>query len=156
MGEPLIIRSDDPILNTLNFKPYRNMLMRRAEPFLPAPNEPQTKQLKTPWGAILTAKKGDMLVSEMDAPDDAWPVDATIFDETYMVVGPGLCIKRAVTLLIPLVELTNGDENQLVTVQTLEGEETVRAGDFFLAKGVKGEIWPMPNEKAKTKMRPVE
>jgi hypothetical protein len=29
-------------------------------------------------------------------------------------------------------------------VETLEGTETVRAGDFFLARGIKGEIWPYP------------
>ena len=156
MSEPLVVTSDDPILNTLKFKPYRNMLTRRAEPFVPAPNEPQTKEVKTPWGAILTAKSGDILVSDLDRPDDKWPVDAKIFDETYVIVGPGLCIKRAVTLLVPLVDLTHGDENRMVTVQTLEGAETVRAGDFFLAKGIKGEIWPLPNEKAQTKMRPAE
>jgi hypothetical protein len=26
----------------------------------------------------------------------------------------------------------------------MEGPETVRAGDFYLARGVKGEIWPYP------------
>ena len=125
-------------------------------PFTPTPNEPQTKQVKTPWGSMLTAKKGDMLVSEMDAPHDQWPVDAQIFDETYIVVGEGLCVKRAVTLLVPLAEAVSGDENQMVTVHTLEGPETVRAGDFYLAKGVKGEIWPYPNEKVHSKMRPAD
>ncbi len=156
MSEPLVVTSDDPILNILNFKPYRNMLTRRAEAFVPAPDEPQTKDVKTPWGATLTATSGDILVSDLDQPDEKWPVDGQIFDDTYVMVGPGLCIKRAVTLLVPLVDLTNGDENRMVTVHTLEGPETVRAGDFFLAKGIKGEIWPLPKEKAETKMRPAE
>ena len=132
------------------------MLVRRAAPFMPRENEPQTMEVKTPWGSVLTAKKGDFLISEMDAPDDYWPIDAKIFDETYVVVGPGLCVKRAVTLLVPLSEVTGGGESRMVTVHTLEGPETVRAGDFFLAKGVRGEIWPYPNEKVLSKMRPVE
>jgi hypothetical protein len=43
-----------------------------------------------------------------------------------------------------------------VTVVTLEGDETVRAGDFYLAKGIKGEIWPYPKEKVKDVMMPVD
>lgn len=155
MPEPFNLTSDDPLLDRLNFKPYRNMLVRRVVPFVPEPNEPQTMEVKTPWGSSLTATKGDFLISEVDAPNDYWPIDAAIFDETYVVVGPGLCVKRAVTLLVPLAEVT-GDADQMVTVHTLEGPETVRAGDFFLAKGAKGEIWPYPNEKVATKMRPVE
>ena len=156
MSKPIELTSDDPLLDKLNFKPYRNILVRRVVSFSPAPNEPQTKQVKTPWGSMLTAKKGDMLVSEMDAPHDQWPVDGQIFDATYIVVGEGLCVKRAVTLLVPLAEAVKGNENQMVTVHTLEGPETVRAGDFYLAKGVRGEIWPYPNEKVHTKMRPAD
>jgi hypothetical protein len=156
LTQPIVITSDDPILNRLNFKPYRNMLQRRVRAFSPAPNQPQTMQVKTPWGAVLTAKSGDMLVSELDAPQDEWPVDAGIFDESYMIIGPGLCIKRAVTMLVPLTEVTGGDADHMVTVRTLEGSETVRAGDFFLAKGVRGEIWAYPKEKADAFMRAVE
>jgi hypothetical protein len=39
-------------------------------------------------------------------------------------------------------------------VHTFEGAVTVRAGDFFLAKGVKGEIWPFPKEKVAEMMKP--
>lgn len=132
------------------------MLQRRVQAFSPSPDQPQTKKVKTPWGAVLTAKKGDMLVSELDSPNDEWPVDANIFDESYMIIGPGLCIKRSVTMLVPLTELTDGDEDRVVIVHTLEGPETVRAGDFFLAKGVRGEIWAYPKEKALAFMRAVE
>jgi hypothetical protein len=156
MSEPIIITSDDPILQSLNFKPYRSIVARRAVRFEPADGEPQTMEVTTPWGSPLTAKAGDMLVSEMDNPDDVWPVDARIFDDTYEFIRPGVCIKRAVTLLVPMVEVTNGDEDQLVTVQTLEGPETVRAGDFYLAKGVRGEIWAYSRRKADSKMIPVE
>jgi hypothetical protein len=156
MKEPLVITSDDPMLASLKFKPYRNVVERRATPFVPDDDEPQTMQVTTPWGSQLTVKKGDMLISELDAPNDVWPIDARIFDETYIVTAPGFCIKRALTLLAPLTDMTGGDEDRMVTVHTLEGPETVRAGDFFLAKGVKGEVWPYPKQKAEEVMRPVE
>lgn len=155
MKDVIVLTSDDPILNTLNFKPFRNMVQRRVEPFLPKPDQPQTREVVTPWGAVLIAKKGDFLVSEMDAPDDVWPINPQIFDETYLIIGAGLCVKRAITLLVPLTDVTNGDEDQLVEIHTMEGVDVVRAGDFLLAKGVKGEIWPYPKEKAEKIMRPV-
>lgn len=156
MKEAIVINPEDPILKTLNFKPFRGMTQRRVEPFSPAPDQPQTKQVVTPWGSKLTVKKGDMLISEVDAPEDVWPIDPQIFDESYLIIGPGLCVKRAITLLVPLTDLTRGDDDQMVQVNTLEGPETVRAGDFLLAKGVKGEIWAYPKEKAAKIMRPVE
>jgi hypothetical protein len=54
-----------------------------------------------------------------------------------------------------LTDIT-GDPDQEVKVVTLEGEETVRAGDFYLAKGIKGEIWPYPREKIKDVLMPIE
>jgi len=154
MTQPFVLMSDDPILDRLNFKPFRNMTLRRVVPFLPSENEPQSMEVDTPWGAKLKVAKGDFLISELDKPNDVWPIDAHIFDETYLITEPGLCVKRATTLLVPLTELTGGDEEQQVTVYTMEGPVTVRAGDFFLAKGVKGEIWPYPKEKVKEKMKP--
>jgi hypothetical protein len=156
MSEPIIITSQDPILETLKFKPYRHMVERRVVPFLPELNGSQTKEINTPWGMQLTAKRGDFLISEMDAPDDYWPVDPGIFEESYEIIRPGVCIKRALTLLVPLTDITDGDESQQVTIVTLEGSETVRAGDFYMAKGVQGEIWPYPKEKVKNVMMPVE
>jgi hypothetical protein len=154
MKEPVVLLPDDPILNSLNFKPYRSMVTRRVESFTPGDDQPQTMEVPTPWGSKLTARKGDLLVSELDKPDDIWPINAQIFDETYLITSPGLCIKRAVTLLVPLTDVTDGDEDRMVTIHALEGPETVRAGDFFLAKGVKGEIWPYPKEKAAKIMKP--
>lgn len=156
MSEPLVITSDDPVLVTLDFKPYRNTVERRVVPFLPGPDQPQTMEIHTPWGTQLTARKGDLLVSEVDTPDDYWAIDPVIFDESYVIVRPGYCVKKAVTLLVPLTDLTRGDPDRLVTVMTLEGPETVRAGDFWLAKGVKGEIWPYPKEKIAQVMVPAE
>ena len=156
MKEPVVLMPEDPVLKSLNFKPYRSMVKRRVEPFIPKDGQPQTMDVSTPWGSKLTAKRGDLLVSELDKPDDIWPIDANIFDETYIIISPGICIKRAVTLLVPLIDITNGDEDQMVTVHTFEGPVTVRAGDFLLAKGVKGEIWPYPKDKAAEIMKPAD
>jgi hypothetical protein len=154
MKDPVVLLPNDPIINSLNFKPYRSTVLRRVVPFIPRDDEPQTMEVNTPWGAQLTVQKGDLLVSELDKPDDVWPVDARIFDETYLVIASGLCVKRAITLLVPMTDATDGDENRMVTVHTYEGPVTVRAGDFLLAKGVMGEIWPYPKEKAAEKMKP--
>lgn len=156
MTESILLTSDSPLMNTLNFKPYQNTSIRRVKQFLPAADEPQTLEVKTPWGATLTAKKGDMLISEIDKPEDMWPIDAEIFDKTYIQTESGICIKKADVMLVPLIEVTGGDGEQMVSIQTLEGLETVRAKDFYLAKGIRGEIWAYPNEKVKEKMRLVE
>lgn len=156
MSKPIVIASDDPILEKLDFKPYRSKVERRVIPFFPDPDEAQALDVKTPWGAVLTAKKGDFLVSELDAPNDFWPIDPVIFEESYILTRPGYCAKNAVTLLVPLTDVTSGDENQMVTVVSLEGPETVRAGDFYLAKGIKGEVWPYPKEKVDEVMTPAE
>jgi len=154
MSKPIVITSDDPILNTMNFKPFRSTVERRVIPFMPMPNEVQTMDIKTPWGATLTAKSGDFLISELEKPNDFWPIDATIFEESYILVRPGYCVKKAVTLLVPLTDITHGDPDAMVTVVSLEGAETVRAGDFYLAKGVKGEVWSYPKDKIEHVMMP--
>lgn len=156
MSEPIVITSSDPMLDTLKFKPYRSKVERRVIPFVPELGEPQTLEVKTPWGAKLTAKRGDFLVSELEKPHDFWPVDASIFEQSYILLRPGYCIKKAVTLLVPLTDITNGDPEQIVTIVSLEGAETVRAGDFYLAKGVKGEIWAYPKHKISAVMTPAE
>ncbi|HEY3473363.1 MAG TPA: hypothetical protein VGK56_02065 [Anaerolineales bacterium] len=155
MAEPLVITSKDPILEKLDFKPYRNKVERRVVPFFPAPHEPQTMEINTPWGTRLTARKGDFLISEVETPEDYWAIDPVIFDESYEITRPGYCVKKAVTLLVPLTDVT-GDPERLIKVVTMEGDETVRAGDFYLAKGIKGEIWPYPKEKVKDVMVPIE
>lgn len=155
MKETLRISPQDKSLASLPFKPYRSMHERRVIPFLPAPNEPQTLEIDTPWGTHLTARKGDFLISEVEAPDDYWAIDPVIFEESYVMVRPGYCVKKAVILLVPLTKVTR-DPNRTVTVETLEGDVTVRAGDFYLAKGIKGEIWPYPREKVEEMLVRVE
>jgi len=156
MNNPMVITSDDAILRSLNFKPYRSKVERRVIPFVPSLDEPQTMEVNTPWGAQLTAKRGDFLVSEMEKPHDFWPVDPSIFDESYVLIRPGYCVKKAITLLVPMTDITHGDLDQKVTVVSMEGSETVRAGDFYLAKGIKGEIWAYPKDKISEVMTPAE
>jgi hypothetical protein len=156
MSKPIVIASDDPILRSLHFKPYRSKVERRVIPFLPEPGDPQTLEVRTPWGAVLTAKKGDFLVSEVDAPNDYWPIDPVIFDDSYIITKPGYCAKSAITFLVPLTDITDGDPDRDVTVISLEGPQTVRAGDFFLAKGIKGEVWLYPREKIDDVMTPAD
>jgi len=154
-SDPLVVTSSDSILEQLNFKAYRSKVERRVVPFFPAPNEPQTLEIDTPWGTHLTARKGDFLVSEIEKPEDYWAIDPVIFEESYVIIRPGYCVKKAVTLLVPLTDITRDPDRQ-VKVVTLEGEETVRAADFYLAKGIKGEIWPYPKEKIKDVMAPID
>ena len=152
---PLVISSEDPILSKLSFKPYRVKAERRVVPFLPGPGEPQTLEIPTPWGETLTARKGDFLLSEVTSPNDYWPVDPMIFEESYVIIRPGYTVKKSVTQLVPMTDITR-DPDRHVTVVSLEGSITVQAGDFFLARGVKGEIWPIPKNKVASIMVPIE
>ena len=156
-NDAILIKPSDPVIKELNFKPYRSIVERRVERFMPPPDQPQDKEILTPWGEYLTVNAGDYIVSELDAPpDDRWPVEASIFEETYIETRPGYCVKSAVTMLAPLVDAANGDPDQEVVVETLEGLVSVRAGDFYLALGVQGEIWPYPKEKVGRVMAPAE
>lgn len=156
MTKPIELTTLDPIIDKLNFRSYKSTVERCFERFLPGPDEPESREIPTPWGESLTATAGDYLVSEMDSPDDRWPVEAEIFENSYEIIRPGVCVKKAFTKLVPLVDVTNGDENQLVTVYTLEGPETVRAGDFYLARGIHDEIWTYPKDKVKNVMKPAD
>lgn len=150
----LKLTSEDELVKQLPFKPYRNSVQRRARQFLPGPNEPQTTNIQTPWGETLVCEYGDYIVNERDTPNDRWPVKKEIFEQSYIEVLPGYFVKRPLTYLVPLVAVT-GNPDEEVTVHTLEGVVTVRAGDFYLARGIKGEIWPYPKEKADSNLVPV-
>ncbi len=151
----LELRPDDPIIGTLDFRPYRNSAVRHAERYLPAEGEPETMDVLCPWGDTLTVSAGDYIVSEIDNPDDRWPVEKSIFEKTYIEVGPNRYQKKELTNLVPLTEVTHNPD-QKVIVHTLEGDLTVRSGDFYLARGVNGEIWPFPQEKVEQIMVPVD
>ncbi len=122
MNAEILLKSDDAVIQRLNFKPYRSTVERRVERFLPAPDEAQTMQLETPWGETLTAKAGDYLVRELHSPpEDCWAVKADIFQETYIEPRPGYCLKRALTELVPLVDAVGGNPDIVVTSLTMGG-----------------------------------
>lgn len=146
------IRPNDELVKNASFNNYRNTATRRAEQYLPAEGEPEEISITTPWGEQLTCRKGDYIVSETGGSEDHWPVAADIFEQTYVQVKPGYYIKRATVPLTPLTELTGQDPDMLVTIHTMEGVVRVRSGDFFLARGIKGEIWPIPVEKVQQTM----
>lgn len=153
MSQPIELRAQDSILRRLKFKKYRYKQERQAFQFMPKDSETPQMIIQTPWGAELIAEKGDYIVNEVGTPDNRWPVQKDIFEETYVEVKPGVYIKRALVSLYPLKDVTK-DPEQLVSVYTLEGVVTVRAGDFFLCRGVKGEIWPMPIDTVSTTLIP--
>ncbi len=126
-----------------------------ASSFLLGPDEPQTMEINIPWGSRLTMRHGDFLIRDLETPNDFWPIDPEIFEKSYVLIRPGYCIKKAVTLLVSLTDIT-GDPEREVTVVSLEGPETVKAGDFYLAKGIKGEVWPYPKEKVADVMLPAD
>lgn len=156
MHEPILLSSQDPKLQHIVFRPYRSAVLRRAEPFLPAPEEAQEMAVDTPWGETLIAEPGDYIVSEIDRPEERWPVDRETFEKSYFEVEASVYAKRSLVDLAPLVEVTGGDPEQQVTIQTMEGEVTVRAGDFYLARGMLGELWPYSKEKADSTLVPLK
>lgn len=155
MSKPLVIRSDDRLVQQIPFKPYRYTAERQAVQFLPAQDEPQSMVITTPWGGELTVEKGDYIVNELHSPNNRWPVKKDIFEESYAEIRPGYYVKRAIVGLYPLWEVTK-DPEQLVRIHTQEGVVTVRAGDYYLCRGIQGEVWPMPNERVRAALVPVD
>ncbi|MCP4361986.1 MAG: hypothetical protein GY796_28580 [Chloroflexi bacterium] len=143
----LELRAEDELIKSLSFRPYRNSSERRAVQHFPGNGEPDELAVKTPWGETLYAKPGDYIVHEQDAAQDKWPVDREIFENSYIEVTPGLFVKRPLTYLVPLEIITESPE-QMVRIYTMEGPVTVKAKEFYLARGIKGEIWPYPRAKA--------
>lgn len=80
----------------------------------------------------LTAFAGDMVVTDGAS---SWPVGAEIFKATYRANDDGTFAKVAT------IEAVRIDED--FTVTTREGQAKGRAGDW-LARGVAGELWPIP------------
>ncbi len=60
MTKPFELTALDPVLDVLKFKPYKSIVERRFERFLPEPGEPERMEIPTPWGESLTAKAGDL------------------------------------------------------------------------------------------------
>lgn len=155
MTSPLEIKADDPLIKQIKFKTYRYTTRREANQLLPDSDETQSKVIKTPWDGELTARSGDYLVHEQDDPDDQWVVEKDIFEDTYETVEPGTYVKKATVELVPLTQIAP-DPDQEVKIYSLEGVLTVRAGDYYLAKGSQEELWPIPREKVEQSMEPVD
>ncbi|OQX60815.1 MAG: hypothetical protein B5M51_09860 [Anaerolinea sp. 4484_236] len=151
----LELRADDPIMQELDFKPYRYTTKRQAKQFRPTSNHAQTIDIETPWGGVLTGKSGDYLVNEYDNPKDQWVVDKDIFEESYQELENGVYYKKAIVELVPLTQITNNPDQEII-IHSLEGPLTVRSGDFHLARGITGEVWPIPNEGIPNNLEPVE
>ncbi|HBY09040.1 MAG TPA: hypothetical protein DEH22_15140 [Chloroflexi bacterium] len=150
------IESDSPFLKILNFRPYCcGGIERKAEQFIPDSAESPTKEIEAPWGGTLTAESGDYIVSDMENPDDSWVVKKSIFDTTYSKTRHNTYVKSASVYLVPLTDIT-GRPDELVIVHTLEGPMTVRSGDFYLARGIENEIWPIPKDKVETEFIPLD
>lgn len=149
------LKADDEFVKKLHFKAYQYVVERQATKFSPPPNSPQQQTIQTPWGATLTIQSGDYFVNELDAPEDKWPVARDIFEQTYEEVKPGIVVKKETAELIPLVDVADSP-NEMVTIHTLEGVVEVRAGDFYLARGSQGEIWPFPKAKVGQNLRPAD
>ncbi len=149
MSDPVVLRSDDDVVRNAKYTIYGYRDRRIAKQFLPAPDEPQTFEIEVPWGGTLMGKTGDYIVSSADDPTDSWPVERDIFEKSHKEEEPGSGIfkKTATVAMVPLTEFTNGDPDQMVTVFSLEGAETVPAGRFHLARGIKNEIWVYPSHK---------
>ncbi len=140
-------KSDSPMLEQMQFRPYRQAVERQAFQFSPTSDEEQTLAIVTPWGETLLAKNGDYIVNELDTPKDRWPVERTIFENSYMAVRPGYYVKSALTHLASFDAIINHGDQRII-VHTLEGIVTIWAKDFYLARGIQGEIWPYPKDKA--------
>jgi len=156
MGKLVEVKSDSPFLKILNFRPYcSDSVERRAEQFLPESGESQTKEIDAPWGGTLIAEAGDYIVSDLENLADSWVVKRDIFDTTYNRTRRNTFVKSKSVLLVPLTEIT-GNPDEDVIIHTLEGQVTVRSGDFYLAQGVEKEIWPIPKEKVETEYIPLD
>ena len=158
MEKLIELKQDDAILKRVKFKIYGYKDKRVAHQFLPDPDEPDTKNIDVSGGNTLIIKRGDYLVSDAGDPEHAWPVEKEIFEQSHQEEQPGSGLFRKISLvmLAPLTEFTGGNPDQMVIVHTLEGPETVRAGDYHVARGIKGEIWPFPNDRIEKHLYEVE
>jgi hypothetical protein len=104
------------------------------------------RQVETNQG-VLHAKGGQDFIIDHGEGNCA-VVQPDIFERTYEPVGGGLYRKRTdITLRYFTLD-------RPATIQTLEGEQHARAGDWIV-EGVNGELWPVPPETAREKYEPV-
>jgi hypothetical protein len=80
-------------------------------------------------------------------PGDHSVVRRDIFEAMYEPLGGGLYRKRTEVILRYFTL------KRRVVVQTLEGPQAARPGDWIM-QGVKGELWPVSPEKARETYQP--
>jgi hypothetical protein len=108
---------------------------------------PETdRALQTSHGTLHARGGEDFIVDHGDG--NYAVVSPDIFERTYEPLGGGLYRKRTdVTLRYFTLD-------HPATIQTLEGEQHAKPGDWIV-QGVNGELWPVPPEKAREKYEPV-
>jgi len=93
-------------------------------------------QWRTTRGDTLQAAAGDWILH--DGTGDKWSVDAAVFADTYASLGGDRYRKTATIQAVRI--------DEPFTVSTLEGTASGAAGDW-LARGPRGECWPIPAEQ---------
>jgi hypothetical protein len=95
---------------------------------------------------VLRARSGQDYVLA-HGPGEHSVVRKDIFETMYEPLGGGLFRKRT-DLIFRYFTL-----KRRVVVQTLEGPQPARPGDWIM-QGVKGELWPISPDKAREKYEP--
>ena len=158
----LELRPTDPVIQTLRFDKYRSKVCIAVTQFLPKDNEPQTCIVNPPD----EVRAGDYIGSEIGNSTNAWRIEKGTFESSYEWVAPGIARKSAVIELIPLVTLTDNPDRIVKIYSYVPGEETEeamdgdkrfieRAGDVFLARGAKGELYRYPITKANSELEKI-
>ncbi len=99
----------------------------------------------TEHGVLLARGGKDYVLAH--GPGDHNVVRRDIFEATYEPLGGGLFRKRTDVILRYFTL------KHRVVVQTLEGAQAARPGDWIM-QGVKGELWPVSPDKAREKYEP--
>lgn len=104
------------------------------------------RKIETSHG-VLQARGGEDFIVDHGS-DNCAVVAPDIFERTYEPLGGGLYRKRTdITLHYFTLD-------HPAMIETLEGEQHARAGDWIV-QGVNGELWPVPPDKAREKYEPV-
>jgi hypothetical protein len=96
-------------------------------------------RVETEHGVLFARGGKDYIVAH--GPGEHSVVRRDIFEAMYEPIGGGLYRKRTDVILRYFTL------NRRVVVQTLEGAQVARPGDWIM-QGVKGELWPVSREKA--------
>lgn len=101
--------------------------------------------VQTARGALRARGGDDYILAH--GPGDHSVIRRDIFENTYEPLGGGLFRKRT-DIFLHYFTL-----KRRVLVQTLEGTQVARPGDWIM-QGLEGELWPVSAEKARDKYEP--